>query len=182
MAPFWSFDRFRFVVASNVGILAIALVGCASSSGTEDDEATSVAALDRPITLWCLEPAGHAVNGVDTVWTVDVTSAFGPPRDRFVQKDQGFYWHGPLLSRTGAPGPTWKMGAVDETHGFQTRAESEAGAIEVNLTGDPSLGFAGVTGTLRILPENGPEQVVQIVRGHVCREPVSTGRGGEGRD
>src|SRR5262245_59932351 len=95
------------------GAFAFLLLAC-DGEGAGDATATASAAETTPPVLWCLEPSDHPRNLDGEVWKVDVSSAFGPPRDRFVERVVGFYWHGPLLSlHKGPPTASWKISAID---------------------------------------------------------------------
>jgi hypothetical protein len=145
------------------------LLACGDVDASDSAEAVSAAETTTPV-LWCLAPSDHPTNLEGEVWKLDVSSAFGPPRDRFVERTVGFYWHGPLLSlRNGDPKASWKISAINEVDGTHVSAASEQGTVEIDLTGDPnSEPIAGATGTIRVHPTSGPEEVIRITAGRRC--------------
>jgi hypothetical protein len=156
----------RTLVLSLLGVLGLGLAtGCADVSESDDVSSAASSNLEA-VTVWCLTPEGHPRNGNGPVWTIDVTSGFGPARDKLVERATGFYWHGPLLALTDEPPTSWLIKSVNQVDGYHAHAEGNDTSVDVDLSGDPDVGV-GVTGTVSAV-ENGTATVTRIVAGRRC--------------
>jgi hypothetical protein len=153
---------------------ACLLLSTACSAPTADDSTSTNAALplQTPYFL-CLIPDSHPWDADGEVWSVDITSGFGPPREKKLERTTGFFWGGGLtdLYEPSSSDVFWTISYTDETNGLHVYAHSDQGKVQVDLTAPPGQTMT-TQGTVRVEPNVGQPQTIKIVNARQC--PAAT--------